>query len=331
MVTQMLAKKGDFWDLVQQIRAQWRLDKADRRLPPNSEGILYPANLRYVEFRDRPAEALTYPSCTEDPKLVCEGNCTPCRNRRRLWQSELEWILFGGKAGEYLEGWVPSVDEPGDYFDDYPPVPKHQIALLRFAAACLLYDVPPVEADEFIDVGGVRSLRGGAEGESWLGVAGPSQLRDQAISAAEREAYDKLLRDKVWALRSELGNDPEQAKLEVGRRFFEELEAEGDRARKAEELWLESNPPRKYLIEYDPEVDTEDDIKRITDAIDAEHGLSPEGKKGRRDQGAFRRVQFARLLEEGWTTRRVATQFNYKESTVKRYARQGAKMIKGDL
>jgi DNA-binding NarL/FixJ family response regulator len=80
-------------------------------------------------------------------------------------------------------------------------------------------------------------------------------------------------------------------------------------------------------LEYDRRADTEDDLKQITDAIDADHGLSPEGKKGRLAKGNFRRVQFAVLLRRGWTAKRVARRYGYEQATVERYAREGERAL----
>jgi hypothetical protein len=146
---------------------------------------------------------------------------------------------------------------------------------LRFAAACVLCDVPPEQAVALAEVGGVPSLSGEVDGESILGVIDPLQQRERAIVAAERRASDEFVEKKLWEHRSDLPDDRDQAKREVGHRYWEELQREGDRVREREELYLRLNPLHKYLIEFDPREDTLLDIGRTVDAVFAESGVDP--------------------------------------------------------
>jgi hypothetical protein len=319
LVTQMLGKPGDFREAVKKVRSYWRIDDPPvERLPELEEENLVPPILKAPgDLSELRAAWSHHPDLPAGPP---EDVHSVVRNLERQWQLDLSnALLLGGVPGRYLEKPSPHVG--------HPPTSTRMLPWLRFAAACVLCDVPPEQAEAFAEVGGVPSLSGDVEGESILGVIGPREQREHDIAAAVREAYDAKFIEKLWTLRSEVGDDLGNAMRKVPQRYGEELQKECEQAREHEEEWLEVNPPRKYLIEYDPKKDTEKDIKRITDAIDAELGLSPEGKKGRQAKGIFRRVQFARLLKRGWTVARVAREYGFKASTVEKYAGEGKKHI----
>jgi hypothetical protein len=321
LVTQMLARSGRFQEAITAVRSYWRIDDPPVERLPELENLLPPILMAPGDLSEMHAAWSHHPHLPPGPPT---HEHSVVRNLERQWQNDLRYALLrGGVPERYLEGPSPHVGNP--------PTSTRMLPWLRFAAACVLCDVPPQQAEAFAEVGGVPSLRGDVEGESILGVIGPPEQRERDIAAAVQEAYDAKFIEKLWRLRSEVGDDLGKAKREVMKRFGEELQKECEQAREHMERWLEWNPPRKYLIEYDPDEDTEEDVKRITEAIDAEHGLSPEGKKGRQAEGDFRRVQFARLLKKGWTVERVATRYGYKTATVESYARKGKEAIEGDV
>jgi hypothetical protein len=322
LVTQMLGMLGDFRQEVKEVRSYWRIDDPPaERLPGSEEVLLPPVLSNPSNLSDLHAAWSHHPDLPPGP-FTDEDSVV--RKLTRQWRNDLRHTLrLGGVPERYLEEPSPHVG--------FPPSSTRMLPWLRFAAACVLFDVPPEQADAFVEVGGVPSLSGDVEGESILGVIGPREQRERDIAAAVREAYDAIFIEKLWTLRSEVGDDLGNAKREVLQRYGEELQKECEQAREHAEDWLDVNPPRMYLIEYDPEEDTEEDVKRITDAIDAECGLGPADKKGRHAEGKFRRVQFARLLKQGWSAERVAAEYGYQEETVKRYAREGRKACGGDI
>jgi hypothetical protein len=125
-----------------------------------------------------------------------------------------------------------------------PPTSTRLLPWLQFAAACVLCDVPPDQAEAFTEVGGVPSLRGVAGG-TIPGVIGPREQREREVAAAVKEAIDAKVMEKLWDGRAELADDLETAKGEVRRRFGEELRNAGDQARERAESWLDLNPPTK--------------------------------------------------------------------------------------
>jgi hypothetical protein len=209
-----------------------------------------------------------------------------------------------------------------------PPTPTRLLPWLRFAAACVLCDVPVLEAPALAEVGGVPSLRGEIEGERLLGVVSPDQQRERAIAAAEREAYDSMVVKKLWELgKEQLGDDLGQAKLEVELRFAEELRAECERARVRAERLLELNPRRKYLIEFNPDEDRPADIEKTVDAVLAECGVAPKAH-GTLPQGDLQYVMIARLLKDPeWSVDRVVATLGFSAATVMTYWKKGRRIL----
>jgi hypothetical protein len=320
LVTQMLGLPGNFRETVKKVRSYWQIgDPPAERLPEPEEVLLPPVLSNPSNLSDLHAAWSHHPDLPPGPFTDKDSVVS---NLTRQWWNDLGFALrLGGVPERYLEQPSPHAG--------FPATSTRMLPWLRFAAACVLCDVPPGQAEAFAEVGGVPSLSGDVEGESILGVISLREQQERFIAAAEIDAYDEFLQKKLWEHRSELPDDPDSAEHEVRQRYGDELRMVGEQAREHEEEWLKENPPQMYLIEYDPEKDTEEDVKRITDAIAAECG--PKDKKGRHAEGNFRLVQFARLLKQGWSAERVAAEYGYKEETVKRYAREGRKACGGNI
>jgi hypothetical protein len=321
LVAQLFGKRGDFGEAVKKVRLYWWIDHLPmQRLPGPNEDILRPPILSTPTHL-----ANLYAGWSHHPHLPPgppTHELSVVRNLERQWQNDLlHALLCGGVPETYLDGPSPHAG--------YPPTSTRRLPWLQFAAACVLCDVPVLEAPRLAEVGAVPSLRGDVDGETILGVIGPQEQRERVaeVEAAGQEAYDKTFVRRLWELRSELGDDLGKAKREVMKRFGEELQKERDLAREDMERWLELNPPRHYLIEFDPEVDMPADIEETINAVLEECGIDPQAH-GNLPQGDLLYIMIARLLEEpDWTVDLVAREFDLKTSTVTTYRKKGKKLL----
>ncbi len=96
------------------------------------------------------------------------------------------------------------------------------------------------------------------------------------MARAIGDAIDELTFAKAWELRSELSDDHRQARHEVTSRFVTELLAEEERVRRRYEPEMKLDPPRRFYIEFDPEVDSKEDVLRRFRAV------RPKGARGSR-------------------------------------------------
>lgn len=179
LVAQMLGKPGIFREAVEKVRVQWQIEGPPSRLPPKSEGILYPPSLAesnpYEELHALYLKAvgLTPP---QDPSTLYI-------NLTGFWHNNVRDALLGSVPGKYLE------DSPPHALVDGSPVSKQALAWYRFAAACVLYDPPLEQAQAFADYGGLPPLPGEENsGEPISGVLTERQLREQEIGFAEQSA-----------------------------------------------------------------------------------------------------------------------------------------------
>jgi hypothetical protein len=235
LVTEMLAKSGRFHEAVTALRADWRIDEPPVERVPESERLLPPVLDPPSDQSDVRAAWSHHPHLGLGP--APDEHTVVVRNLERQWQNDLlHALLRGGVPGEYLEGKPP--------YAGVPPTSTRLLPWLQFAAACVLCDVPPDQAEAFTEVGGVPSLRGVAGG-TIPGVIGPREQREREVAAAVKEAIDAKVMEKLWDGRAELADDLETAKGEVRRRFGEELRNAGDQARERAESWLDLNPPTK--------------------------------------------------------------------------------------
>ncbi len=325
-VAQMLGKPGDFREAVEEVRARWRVD-APAELPPDAEGILYPPGLRYVQFHAKDREIL-YPPCGEDPRAECEAGCTACVNRRRLWQNDLMWILLHGVSDKHLKSWVPSVDASGDAHADYPPVPRQLIPWYKFAAACVLFDVPRTEeAARFADYGGLPTpTKSENEEEPTIRVLSPSEVRNRELVRLEQGALDEFVSRKMWELRSELGElDYDQARHEALRRYLSEAEGECDRTRWEYELRKEiDRDPASYYVEFVPGEHRDQDVLNALKTIRRKEGVEGDaGPKPGEPRDDLLPVLCAVLLEQGYRSELLGDWLQRSMKTAEDLGRRG--------
>jgi hypothetical protein len=303
LVAEVIGKPGKFGKAVEATRSYWRIDVPPiRRLPAPDEDVLLPPVLSGPsDLADLRAAWSHHPDLSAGPP---EDVDWVVRQLEQQWQRDLNHaLLLGGVPERYLEKPSPHVG--------YPPTSTRILSWLRFAAACVLCEVPPEQAEAFAEVGGVPSLIGDVDGESILGVIGPREQQERSIAAAVHEADDEFLQKKLWEHRSELPDDRGSVKREVRQRYGDELRKVDEQAREDEECWLELNPPRNYLIEFDPREDTLLDIGRTVGAVLAESGVNPSAH-GDLSQGDLLYIMIARLLDEpGWTKDRVAAELGF--------------------
>ena len=320
LVAQVLGKPGPFGEAIKKVRFSWWIvEQSIDRLPGAEDDLPVPPALSTPRYpSDMHTAWAHHPDLPPGPPSDAH---TVARNLERQWQNDLLYALRrGGVPERHVAGRPP--------YAGSPPASARLLSWLRFAAACVLCKVPVSKAPALVEVGGVPSLRRGIEGECMLGVVGPDEQEARAVARAEREAYDKLVADKLWQLgREELGDDLAQAKLEVELRFAEELQTECDRARRRAERLLELNPRRTYLIEFDPKKDRPADVNMTVAAVMKERGVTPE-EHGNLPQGDLEPVMMARLLEDpDWSIDRVATVFGREISTATTYAKRGKRIL----
>jgi len=321
LVAEVIGKPGGFGEAIREVRSHWGINAPSvQRLPAPDEDLLLPPVL---SSPSDPSDLLA--AWSHHPHLPAgppEDVHSVVGNLGRKWRRDLsQATLLGGVSKRYLEEPSPHVG--------HPLTSTRILPWLRFAAACVLCDVPVLDVLQLAEVGDVPSLRRNLKGESVLGVISPREQRERDIPAAVHEAYDEFLQKKLWEHRSELPDDLGSAKREVRQRYGDELRKVGEQAREGEERWLELNPPRKYLIEFDPREDAPLDIDRTVGAVLAECGVNPAAH-GDLAQGDLLKIMIARLLDEpGWTKDRVAAEFDLSVSTVESYAKTGKRILAG--
>jgi hypothetical protein len=235
-VAQMLDRRGRVWESIQKLRADWQIDVVAARLPPEQADILLPGG--------RPEDYLQpYELRSEDTHFV------DWYNLKRKWESDLHSLLLaGGLPEELLEKRPPYVGRP--------PIPKHCLPWYRFAAACMLYDVPRSEqAVKFADYGGLPAVQtGAAVEEPTLPVLSSEQLQEQRVDRRVADTQEAMISREMRELRSELGGlDYDAAKCEVVSRLWAALEETERTLRESHRLRAEHDPePPFYYIRFVP-------------------------------------------------------------------------------
>jgi hypothetical protein len=247
VVAEMRGAPGGVRSAVEEVRDRHGTDNPPETLPPESDDILYPE------------------SVGEAPESIEEY--TAWLNDRRRWQSDLLWVLLRGVPEEYL-------GEKSAPFVVSPPVPARRLPWLRFASALVLCDVPVEEAPVFADYGGLPTFPQRGE-EAVLDVYTERELRDRAIVAEQRQAWDEMVFDKMWESKDELvGLSAREARNKVLRLFGAEMEKELEQLREAREEELECDPTLPYYIRYDPKQHSYLDLTDTARAIRAVARLS---------------------------------------------------------
>jgi hypothetical protein len=195
---------------------------------------------------------------------------------------------------------------------------------LRFAAACALYDPPPEKAPAFAAYGGLPVLPGEETQDDPI----PSVLTDRELREGETDlmvqiAIDNEIAEKVWELRSKLGELNFQMAINMVRsRYQRELEAMQGRLKGhwyEREVYLDSP---LYYVPFDPVEDTRKDFARVVNAIQEKEG--PAQKAGRKPQDDLLPVMCAVLLEKpGWSPELLADQLGLSAKRVWELAREG--------
>jgi hypothetical protein len=238
----MRGAPGGVRSAVEEVRDRHGTDNPPETLPPESDDILYPE------------------SVGEAPESIEEY--TAWLNDRRRWQSDLLWVLLRGVPEEYL-------GEKSGPFVVSPPVPARRLPWLRFASALVLCDVPVEEARVFADYGGLPIFPQRGE-VAVLDVFTERELRDRAIVAEQRQAWDEMVFDKMWESKDELvGLSAREARNKVLRLFGAEMEKELEQLREAREEELECDPILPYYIRYDPKQHSYLDLTDTARAIRA--------------------------------------------------------------
>jgi len=290
-VAQKLASQGRLPEAIREIRTRWGINPLAQL--PQSEDIPYPPGVEeligskepyaaYADLKERlrggrhyiallrgDLRNLHYISPPGDPEELH----TIYSNLKTGWHTDLHWVLLcGGVPEKYLEKPPPYVGNP--------PISTQLLPWYRFAAGCVLYDVPRLEdALAFAEYGGLPPLPGEeAEEEPILGVLTERQLREERMMHDINAALDELILEKMWELRSELGEDPRRARYEIMGLFPNELYAEETRVREEYQLEMELNPPRRYYIEVVPGETREKAVCKRFSAIWAKEKDSPKSK-----------------------------------------------------
>jgi hypothetical protein len=323
LVAQMLGVQGEFRERVEKVRRYWRIDDPPAQLPPESEDFLLPPSI--AEGAEDLSSLLA--AAANHPHVLLSRPDRLSSVRRSLiarWESDLRYVLHADEVPDVHleEGRTPGFVHPlgGS------PIPEEQLPWYRFAAACVLYDVPLEEAPEFANYGGlpVRVLDFLSERQLW----------QREMRAAEKRMLDEMVWDKAWEMRSEFGElDRRRAEYEVLCRFGHEMRERLDEWRNARELEIKRdgvhNPPRRYHIVYDPYENTDKDVQRTLQVIRTEAGLGSKGR-GNKDQGILLPVMIARLLEQpGWDAEALAKSLDLSKSRVDHVANEGRKILRG--
>ena len=143
--------------------------------------------------------------------------------------------------------------------------------VVRFAAACALYDIPlnsPEEAPLFADYGGL-----------------PGQYPEPILRAwSGRELWERKMERRIWDEQKEFiikkilekhSLDYYSEMRDVYERHGVELEEEiPKRIREECELAMEHSPPRHYRVEFIPGKHTDTDLSNTRRALEKQAGVS---------------------------------------------------------
>jgi hypothetical protein len=335
LVLQLVARRGEFWDGVEKIRSYWQIDNPPAQLPRESKDILLPPSL------DEPGDLSelrmmwsTHPllrplasGWRRHPNKLKTWRSdwgTAYLNLKDRWQSDLFYVLQCGVPEKYLKERPPYVGNP--------PLSQQLLPWYRFAAACVLYNPPRNEKlPTFALYGGLPTLPGeGTTGESSIpGVLTERHLQEQAFEAEQQRALDGMIGEKLWELRSELGNlDYHQAQLEVLRRYGPEMVHELKRLKEDYKFNTKRKPPQRYYVELD-EGATIAERRKTLEALAAHQKGRPSVGRRQRDQI---RVVTATLLKDelDWSQREIARLFGWNDETlVSKYTKDGRDFLRG--
>jgi hypothetical protein len=311
LVAQLLARRGDFWEAIKDVRVRWQLDPVPTQLPPHSGDVLYP---RQTPPR-QPPRSPVFILPLNHPK----AQHTAWLNQTRSWESDICDLLLRTVRS-------PEAKSP-PYTGTLSP-PKRLLPWLRFAAACALYDPPPEKAPAFADYGGLPLLPGEeTQDEPIPGVLTDRELREGETELMVQIAIDNEIFEKVWALRSKLGELDFQAAISAVRnRYPRKLEARQDLLKRhwhGREVELDSP---LYYVPFDPVEDTRKDFARVVNAIQEKEG--PAQKAGRKQQDDLLPVMCAVLLEKpGWSPELLADQLRMSAKRVRELAKEGQALL----
>lgn len=331
LVARMIAKRGPYWEAIREVRARWRLEPVSTQLPPESDDILHPPGLPARE-PPRPEEYILPPDIpnpyTGEPGKLEEYESWSYDKKR--WLSDLDDVLLRFVPERYLEEGRP--------YAGWPPSQERWLPWYRFVAGCVLYDPPVEEAPAFADYGGIPLSSGeGTKAEPTPAVPEPTPavlsergLREAQIDLQLRNIVARKVFERVWELRSELGDlDFRQAWSEVDARFHDEWEEEYNRVRRElyEREILLASQDRCY-VEFVPGETGDREVLKALGAIRAR--AEEESKGGQKRDDDLRPVMCAKLLKKpGWTAEVLAARSQPKlsENRVNELAREGEKFL----
>jgi hypothetical protein len=326
LVARMLAKRGGYWEAITEVRNRWHLDPVPTQLPPASEDILYPPSV----LPQRPPRPMQYilPPDTPNPYIGEPGGLEEYENWLNL---RADWLF---DLGNVLRCGVPEryIDEEALPYMGWPPPQERWLHWYRFAAACVLYNPPPEEASVFADYGGLPLLPGKeTKDEPTPSVLTEQHLREGTIDLRVQNALEKMISEKAWELRSELGDlDFHQARRQVWNRFQVEFEAALNQLRQE---WyqreIELDPACYYYVKFDPLETTDKEVLNAIKTIRAKEGYTSEG--GREPNDELLPVTCALLLgEPEWSAEQLANQLGLSIKRVQGLARDGQKFLQRD-
>jgi hypothetical protein len=320
LVAQLLARRGDFWEAIKDVRVRWQLGPVPTQLPPDSEDILYPRETPARQLPRFPAFIL--PLNHPKANIVSPDN----QNQRTAWLN-----LIGSWESDLCDLLLHTVPSPEAKSPPYTGTlspPKRLLPWLRFAAACALYDPPPEKAPTFAAYGRLPLLPDEeTQDEPIASVLTDRELREGETELMVQIAIDYEISEKVWELRSKLGElDFQGAIGTVRSRYQRELEAMQDLLKGHwYEREVELDSPL-YYVPFDPVVDTRKDFARAVNVIQEKEGLAQ--KAGRKPQDDLLPVMCAVLLEKpGWSPELLASQLGLSAKRVRELAKEGREAL----
>jgi hypothetical protein len=320
LVAQLLARRGDFWEAIKDVRVRWQLGPVPTQLPPDSEDILYPRETPARQLPRFPAFIL--PLNHPKANIVSPDN----QNQRTAWLN-----LIGSWESDLCDLLLHTVPSPEAKSPPYTGTlspPKRLLPWLRFAAACALYDPPPEKAPTFAAYGRLPLLPDEeTQDEPIASVLTDRELREGETELMVQIAIDYEISEKVWELRSKLGElDFQGAIGTVRSRYQRELEAMQDLLKGHwYEREVEFDSPL-YYVPFDPVEDTRKDFARAVNVIQEKEGLAQ--KAGRKPQDDLLPVMCAVLLEKpGWSPELLASQLGLSAKRVRELAKEGREAL----
>lgn len=299
LVVQIVARRGEFWEAVSEVRERWQITDPPAELPPESEDVLLPPGVG-------------------EPNHSRAGY-TAYLNAKRRWLGDLRRVLLRGGVSESY------VEDQDAHHTGNPPVPSRLLPAYRFAAACVLFDPPHSERlPDFAEYGGPQRS---SDQHGAARLLTEQELGLRALPGEEQRALEEMVGQKMWELRSELGGlEYRQARLEVLRRFHAQMRRELERLREDREQEIEEGSPEGVYVEL-AEGATVKEMRRTVEEAAAH--LEGRPTVGRRRRDPLIATTCAVLKDEcGWSYRQIADHFDWiDETAVSKYLKDGRRIL----